>query len=145
MKPHRLHIRFDDAAVIGCKIIRKPVTRKRLPLRTHARNAVHKPKRVFARKLWRVCHKHRANPASLIEYQLSGETLPSLSDSSVSYTANRASELLPMCSLAPSNKLASPETNILSRGNNELEQIFVRMRRNCEVALDIIRGIDLHV
>ncbi|PWT84184.1 MAG: hypothetical protein C5B58_05115 [Acidobacteria bacterium] len=49
-----------------------------------------------------------------------------------------------MCALAPFNRMATPETNILSRGNKELEQVFERMRLNCEVALELIRGIDLH-
>ena len=34
------------------------------------------------------------------------------------------------------------ETTILLRGNHELEQIFERMRRNCEQALEIIRDIE---
>lgn len=34
------------------------------------------------------------------------------------------------------------ETEVLSRGNNELEQILGRMRRNCEHALEVIRDSD---
>lgn len=39
--------------------------------------------------------------------------------------------------------MALPETIIIIRAINELEQTVERMRLNCEVALEIIRGIDL--
>ena len=39
--------------------------------------------------------------------------------------------------------MPAPETNILDRGEKELEQIFERMRRNCEDALAILRHINL--
>jgi hypothetical protein len=39
--------------------------------------------------------------------------------------------------------MAAPETNTLSRGNNEVEQTFERMKLNCELALEIIRRLDL--
>jgi hypothetical protein len=39
--------------------------------------------------------------------------------------------------------MAALETNTLSRGNNELEQTFERMKLNCELALEIIRRFDL--
>ena len=35
------------------------------------------------------------------------------------------------------------ERTISFRASNELEQIFERMRRNCEAALEIIRDIEL--
>ena len=35
------------------------------------------------------------------------------------------------------------ETGVLSRANNELEQILDRMRRNCEAALEILRDIEM--
>ena len=35
------------------------------------------------------------------------------------------------------------ETKILERATKECEQIFDRMRRNCEAALEIIRDIEL--
>jgi hypothetical protein len=41
------------------------------------------------------------------------------------------------------NQMAALETNTLSRGNNELEQTFERMKLNCELALEIIRRFDL--
>ena len=37
--------------------------------------------------------------------------------------------------------MAELKTTILFRANHELEQIFERMRRNCEQALEIIRDI----
>ena len=35
------------------------------------------------------------------------------------------------------------ETNIVERATNEIEQIYERMNRNCEVALEIIQGIEM--
>lgn len=39
--------------------------------------------------------------------------------------------------------MPNPETNILSRANNELEQILERIRLNCEVALEIMQGVEM--
>jgi hypothetical protein len=35
------------------------------------------------------------------------------------------------------------ETDVLSRANNELGQVFERTKLNCELALEIIRRLDL--
>jgi hypothetical protein len=40
--------------------------------------------------------------------------------------------------------MAAAKTNNLSRGDSELEQTFERMRLNCELALEIIRRLDLN-
>ena len=40
--------------------------------------------------------------------------------------------------------MAAANTNTLSRGDCELEQTFERMRLNCELALEIIRRLDLN-
>lgn len=39
--------------------------------------------------------------------------------------------------------MAGPETNSVFPDGNELEQILERMRLNCELALEIIRRLDL--
>jgi hypothetical protein len=39
-------------------------------------------------------------------------------------------------------EMVNHETNILSRANEELEQFFERMRRNCERALEIIQDTE---
>jgi hypothetical protein len=52
--------------------------------------------------------------------------------------------ILANSSLAPSNQMAAAKTNNLSRGDSELEQTFERMRLNCELALEIIRRLDLN-
>jgi hypothetical protein len=39
--------------------------------------------------------------------------------------------------------MSNSETNIVERARKELEQIFERMRRNCEAGLEIFQDIDL--
>ena len=40
-------------------------------------------------------------------------------------------------------EMSGPETEMVERANKELEQIFERIRRNCESALEILQNIEL--